>query len=106
VCSITHGAILLAADGGLETAAPCWFPTAREEAMAPMAAIAAAPKNSEQKIRRHFDAVNVGVGFEFMIMEVVGAFGLFDWPVERKPGPSLVDKATTRVKPFLEKFTF
>jgi hypothetical protein len=25
------------------------------------------------------------VGFEFVIMEVVGAFGLFDWLVERKP---------------------
>ena len=53
--------------------------------MAPMAAAAAATKNNEQKIRRHLDAVNVGVGFEFVIMEVVGAFGLFDWLVERKP---------------------
>jgi hypothetical protein len=106
VCSITHGAILVAADGGLETAAPCWLPTAREEAMAPTAAIAAAPKNSEQKIRRHLDAVNVGVGFEFVIMEVAGVFGLFDWPVERKPEPPLVDKAQAYVKPFLENFTF
>ena len=53
--------------------------------MAPTAAIAAAPKKSEQKIRRHLDAVNVGVGFEFLIIEVAGAFGLFDWFVERKP---------------------
>ena len=85
MCSITHGAILVAADGGLETAAPCWLPTAREEAMAPMAAAVAATKNNKQKIRRHLDAVNVGVGFEFLIIEVAGAFGLFDWFVERKP---------------------
>jgi len=45
----------------------------------------AATKNNKQKIRRHLDAVNVGVGFEFLIMEVTGAFGLFDWFVERKP---------------------
>src|SRR5437867_2349256 len=88
VCSITHGAILVAADGGLETAAPCWLPTAREEAMAPMAAAVAATKNNKQKIRRHLDAVNVGVGFEFLIIEVAGAFGLFDWFVERKPNPA------------------
>src|ERR1700757_299485 len=80
VCSITHGAILLAADGGLETPTPCWLPTAREEAIAPMAAAVAAPKNNKQKMRRHFDAVDLGVGFEFVIMEVTGAFGLFDWP--------------------------
>lgn len=55
--------------------------------MAPMAAAVAATKNNKQKIRRHLDAVNVGVGFEFLIMEVAGAFGLFDWPVERKPKP-------------------
>jgi len=97
---------LLAADGGLETAAPCWLPTAREEAMAPMAAAVAATKNNKQKIRRHFDAVNVGVGFEFVIMEVVGAFGLFDWPVEQKPEPPLVDKAHAYVKPFLQNFAF
>jgi len=66
----------------------------------------AATKNNKQKIRRHFDAVNVGVGFEFVIMEVVGAFGLFDWSVEQKPRPSLVDKAQAYVKPFLENFTF
>jgi hypothetical protein len=78
VCSITHGAILLAADGALETDAPCWLPTAREEAMAPMAAAVATTKNNKQKIRRHLDAVNVGVGFEFLIMEVAGVFGLFD----------------------------
>ena len=74
--------------------------------MAPMAAAVAATKNNKQKIRRHLDAVNVGVGFEFVIMEVVGAFGLFDWPVEQKPEPPLVDKAHAYVKPFLEKFTF
>jgi hypothetical protein len=49
----------------------------------------AATKNNKQKIRRHFGAVNVGVGFEFVIMEVAGVFGLFDWPVERKPEPRL-----------------
>ena len=53
--------------------------------MAPMAAAVAATKNNKQKIRRHLDAVNVGVGFEFLIIEVAGAFGLFDWFVERKP---------------------
>jgi hypothetical protein len=53
--------------------------------MAPIATAAAATKNNKQKIRRHLDAVNAGVGFEFVIMEVVGAFGLFDWLVERKP---------------------
>ena len=74
--------------------------------MAPTAAIAAAPKNNKQKIRRHLDDVNVGVGFEFVIMEVVGAFGLFDWPVEQKPEPTLVDKAQAHVKPFLQSFTF
>jgi hypothetical protein len=71
-----------------------------------MAAAVAATKNNKQKIRRHLDAVNVGVGFEFLIIEVTGAFGLFDWFVERKPGPSLVDKAQTYVKPFLENFAF
>ncbi len=80
---------MLAADGGLETAAPCWLPTAREEAIAPIAAPVAATMNNKQKIRRHLDAVNVGVGFEFVIIEVVGAFGLFDWPVEQKPDPRL-----------------
>jgi hypothetical protein len=38
-----------------------------------MAARAAATRNNKQKIRRHLDAVNVGVGFEFLIIEVVGA---------------------------------
>ncbi len=57
--------------------------------MAPMAAAVAATKNSEQKIRRHLDGVNVDVEFEFLIIEVAGAFGLFDWSVERKPGPRL-----------------
>ena len=56
--------------------------------MAPMAAAVAATKNNKQKIRRHFDGVKVGVGFEFLIMEVAGAFGLFDWFVERKPKPA------------------
>jgi hypothetical protein len=70
-----------------------------------MAAAVAATKNNKQKIRRHLDAVNVGVGFEFAIMEVVGAFGLFDWLVERKPEPPLVDKAQGYVKPFLKKLT-
>jgi hypothetical protein len=88
VCSITHGAILVAADSGLSRrVGTCWLPTAREEAMAPMAAAVAATKNNKQKIRRHLDAVNVGVGFEFLIMEVAGAFGLFDWSVKRKPNP-------------------
>lgn len=74
--------------------------------MAPMAAAVAATKNNKQKIRRHLDAVTVGVGFEFVIMEVAGAFGLFDWSVERMPRPPLVDKAQTYVKPFLEDFAF
>ena len=97
---------MVAADGGLETAAPCWLPTARDEAMAPMAAAVAAAKNNKQKIRRHLGAVNVGLGFEFVIMEVAGAFGLIDWSVERKPEPPLVDKAQAYVKPFLQNFTF
>jgi hypothetical protein len=54
-----------------------------------MAAAVAATKNTKQKIRRHLDVVNVGVGFEFLIMEVAGAFGLFDWFLERKPRPRL-----------------
>ena len=74
--------------------------------MAPMAAPMAATKNNKQKIRRHLGAVNVGVGFEFLIMEVTGVFGLFDWSVERKPEPPLVDKAQAYVKPFLLNFTF
>jgi hypothetical protein len=106
VCSITHGAILLAAEGGLETAAPCWLPTAREEAMAPMAAAVAAPKNNKQKIRRHFDAVNVGVGFEFVIMEVVGAFWIIRLARGAEAKTPVLDKAATRVNPFLEKFAF
>ena len=77
---MTHGAILLAADGGLETAAPCWLPTAREEAMAAIATVAAAIKNNEQKMRRHGDGVNVGVGFEFVIIELP-----MSW-VCRRPG--------------------
>jgi hypothetical protein len=71
-----------------------------------MAAAMAATKNNKQKIRRHLGAVNVGVGFEFLIIKVAGVFGLFDWSVERKPGPPLVDKAQAYVKPFLENFTF
>jgi hypothetical protein len=35
-----------------------------------MAATRAATKNSEQKMRRHFDGVNVGVVFEFVIIEL------------------------------------
>jgi hypothetical protein len=38
--------------------------------MAPTAATTAATKNSEQKIRRHFDDVNVDVGFGFVIIEL------------------------------------
>jgi hypothetical protein len=70
VCAVTHGAILFAADGGLETAAPCWLPTAREEAIAPTAATTTATKNSEQKIRRHFDGVNVEFGFVIIELPV------------------------------------
>ena len=72
--------------------------------MAPMAAAVAATKNNKQKIRRHLDAVNVGAGFEFLIMEVAGVFGLFDWFLETEARNPLVDKAQTRVKPFLETF--
>ena len=51
VCSITHGAILLAGvtrSGG----SPCVL-MAREEPIAPSAAMAAATKNNEQNTRRH-----------------------------------------------------
>jgi hypothetical protein len=71
----TSGAILpaiatwLGADGGPETAVPCWL-TAREEPMAPMAAATAATRNNKQKTRRHFDGVNVGLGFGFVIIEL------------------------------------
>jgi hypothetical protein len=65
VCSITHGAILLA-----ETADAAVSPrvTAREEAMAPMPVAAAAARSNKQKIRRHLDGVNVDVGFGFVII--------------------------------------
>ena len=96
--------LVAAADGGLETAAPCWLPTAREEAMAPTAATTAATKNSEQKMRRHFEGVNVGVEFEFVVMEVVGAFGLFDWLVERKPKPPVRRQRASVCQTFSAKF--
>jgi hypothetical protein len=51
--------------------------TAREEAMAPTAAAAAAIRNNEQKIRRQGDGVNVDVVFGFAIIELAGAFELF-----------------------------
>jgi hypothetical protein len=35
-----------------------------------MAAMAAARRNNEQKIRRHRDGVNVDVGFEFVVIEL------------------------------------
>ena len=38
--------------------------------MAPMAAAAAATRKNEQKIRRHFDGVNVNLGFGFLIIEL------------------------------------
>jgi hypothetical protein len=41
---------------------PPWL-VAREEPMAPNAAMAAAIKNNEQNICRHRDGVNVGFGF-------------------------------------------
>ena len=45
--------------------------------MAPMAAAVAATKNSEQKIRRHRDGVNVDVGFGFVIIEFCRC--VLDW---------------------------
>jgi hypothetical protein len=67
VCSITHGAILLVVAAGPDTPASAEATAGnREEAMAPTAAT----KNSEQKMRRHFDGVNVGVVFEFVIIEL------------------------------------
>jgi hypothetical protein len=69
VCSITHGAILLAvaADAGTPPRV-----TAREELMAPMAIAMAATKNNEQKTRRHLNGVNMDVGFGFVIIEIAG----------------------------------
>ena len=83
VSANTSGAILLA--GGPDIGKRPW-PTApacaeattgkREEAMAPMAATAAAIRKNEQKIRRHRDDVNVEVWFEFVIIELPGRL---DW---------------------------
>src|SRR5438128_2653499 len=76
VCSITHGAILVAGDTGEPLLTAPAFAEAsagrREEAIAPTAATTAATRNSEQKIRRHGDGVNADVGFGFVIIE---------WPV-------------------------
>jgi hypothetical protein len=47
--------------------------TARDEAMAPIAAAAAAIRNNEQKIRRHLNGVKVDVGFGFVIIELTVA---------------------------------
>jgi hypothetical protein len=70
---LLEGATWLGADGGLETAVPC-CPTARGEAIAPMAATAAATRNNEQKIRRQRDGVKVGFGF--VIIELPYLFSL------------------------------
>jgi hypothetical protein len=110
VSANTSGAILLAVAPDIgkrpwPTVPACAEATTgkREEAMVPMAATAAATKNNEQKIRRHRDGVNVGVGFEFLIMEVAGAFvvvaGIGDPGVlvflvrERTPRPRFYPKA-------------
>jgi hypothetical protein len=58
--------------GGADTGEPPRV-TAREEAMAPMAARAAATRNNKQKIRRHGDGENVDAGFEFVIIGLAGA---------------------------------
>jgi hypothetical protein len=52
--------------------------TAREEAMAAIATVAAAIKNNEQKIRRHGDGVNVRVRFEFVIIELLAPMVVMD----------------------------
>src|SRR6266436_5649019 len=83
VCSITHGAIFCAADGGLETAAPCWlavrsstrWPTASEEAKAATSATAADTKNNEHKIRRHDDGADVGRESGSLIIELPSGCG-------------------------------
>jgi len=72
VSASTSGAILLA---GVSDTDPVRWPPAREEPIAPTAAIAAAIKNTEQKIRRQRDGVNVEVGCEFVIMRLAGGFG-------------------------------
>jgi hypothetical protein len=66
--------------------------------MAPMAAAAAATKNNEQKIHRHRDGVNVDGGFEFVIIEVAGGFGLVDR--ERTAKPRFLIKTRRTVKLF------
>jgi hypothetical protein len=66
VCSITHGAILLAVAGDAGTPPRV---TAREELMAPMAAATAATKNNKQKTRRNLNGVNMDVGFGFVVIE-------------------------------------
>src|SRR6266550_7134995 len=71
VSASTSGAILLA---GVSDTDPVRWPPAREEPIAPTAAIAAAIKNTEQKIRRQRDGVNVEVGCEFVIMRLAGGF--------------------------------
>ena len=52
----------------------------REEAIAPTAAMAAATKNNEQKIRRQGDGVNVDVEFGFVVIELPVLYVL-DWLV-------------------------
>jgi hypothetical protein len=65
---VLHGVgVGVAATGWLGRSS--WL-TAREEATAPTAAIAAATRNNEQKIRRHRDGVNVNVEFELVIIEL------------------------------------
>jgi hypothetical protein len=60
VCATTHGAILFAM---LTALPPTRWPTASEEPRAATSAAIAAIRNSEQKIRRHGDAVNVRWAF-------------------------------------------
>ena len=77
VSARTSGAILFAV--APDTGKPPWpiplafaAPSAdrREEAIAPMAATAAAIRNNEQKIRRHPNGVNVDLRFSFVIIEL------------------------------------
>src|SRR5438876_5441182 len=63
VCSTTHGAIFVAAASSLGE--PPGF-VAREELIAASAAMAAAVRNNEPKIRRHRDGKNVWFVFKII----------------------------------------
>src|SRR5437879_13474915 len=100
VSANTSGAILLA--GGPDIGKRPW-PTApaeattgkREEAIAPMAATAVAIRNSEQKIRRHRDDVNVDLEFGFVVIELPVRL---DWLLVNRRGTRLYPKGQPPVK--------